>query len=117
MLLGHPFTNADTSAVVISNSLWQRRFGSDPLVIGRSMSLNRRVFTIVGVAPSGFRGPDLGVGADLWAPIACLNQIMPQHPSLQDRTAAWLLVYARLQPGVPIDRARTELKALAGRLQ
>ena len=115
--LGQPFRDAAATAVVISHSLWQRRFGSDPLVIGRSVSLNRQVFTIVGVAPPRFRGPDLGVGADLWTPMASLDRIMPQHPSLQDRTAGWLLVYARLQPGVPIDRARTELNALAGRLQ
>ena len=115
IVLGRSFTGPETNVAVISHSLWQRRFGSDPLVIGTSVSLNNRVFTVVGVAPPRFRGPDLGVGADLWAPIGSVDQVMPQHPSLQDRTAPWLVVYARLLPGVSVARAQAELNTLAGR--
>jgi predicted permease len=116
LILGHPFASAEPGFVVISHSLWQRRFGSDRSIIGHRVSLNRQAFTILGVAPPVFRGPDLAVGADLWVSVGSLDQVMPQHPSLQDRTAAWLVVYARLQPGVSLARAQAQLNGLANRL-
>ena len=115
--LGRSFSGAEAGVAVISQSLWQRRFGSDPLIIGRGVSLNGSIFTIVGVTPRHFRGPDLGVGADLWVPFASVDQVMPQHPSLQDRSAAWLVMYARLRPGITMDRVRAEVNALAGRFE
>lgn len=113
---GRGFADGESGVVVISHSLWQRRFGSDPSTVGRRLVLNHGAFTIVGVAPPRFRGPDFALGADLWVPITSIDSVMPQRPSLQDRTVPWLLVYARLRPGVSVANAQAQLDVLAGRL-
>ncbi len=95
--------------VVISFGLWQRLFGADPHIIGRSVSLSERPFTIVGVMPRGFTYP---AGADAWA------SLVPQladirGPSLpdfvEDRDASVLHVLGRLKPGVSLGLARADL--------
>ena len=55
---------------VLSHAYWQRRFGADPLVAGRRMTLDGHVFTIVGVAPPEFRGTHVGRNVDVWIPLS-----------------------------------------------
>ena len=89
--------------VVIAHSLWQRRFGSDPQIVGRSITLERRAFRVVGVMPSGFAMPETGV--QLWLPWD-LSGDLP-------RDQHYLGALARLAEGVSRDQAEDGLNAVA----
>ncbi len=100
---------------VISHRLWQRRFGADQAVIGRTATLNGKQFTIVGVAPASFRGLLFsGLAADVWVPTAMMAAVRTDQ--LEDRNERWLFVKARLHPEVTVERVRGELAALGSRL-
>jgi predicted permease len=91
-----------TPSVIISYGLWQRRYGADRSVIGRPIQINRRLCSIVGVAPPGFRGCASGVRTDLWAPLVYGSRN-------NERGAFWLNVMGRLKPGVDRRQAEAEL--------
>jgi putative ABC transport system permease protein len=94
--------------VIISHGLWQRRFGSDPQLIGKGVTLNNETFTVIGVMPPSFQFPDSGV--DLWAPLAL-------DPGKEDRGNHTLSVIARLAPSESLGHARTEMDTIALRLE
>jgi predicted permease len=88
---------------VLSHRVWLQRFGADPAVVGRSTTIDRRSFRIVGVMPPGFAMPDDGV--DLWLPWDVAgNRPRDQH---------YLGAVARLAPGVTIEQATAGLRAVA----
>lgn len=99
---------------VLSHATWQRHFGGDPAIIGRTIHLNRRPYTVVGVAAPGFSG-NLLFGNDLWIPLSA-------HPDGQDlerlteRRDRWLQVIGRLKPGVTVPQARAQLERVAATL-
>jgi putative ABC transport system permease protein len=96
--------------VVISHALWQRRFNSDPSVLGRQITITGNVHTVVGVAPKDFKTPVPGPKApDLWFPIA-----FRFDESI--RRSDFLNVFGRLKPGASVEQGRAELEALAARL-
>ena len=92
---------------VISHSLWQRRFGADPSVVGKSVTLDGRPTTIVGVMPAGFRFPDNDT--DVWKPAAFSADLL----SPNNRGSHFLNAVARLKPGFTAERASEEAAALA----
>jgi predicted permease len=96
------------AAVVLSDGFWRRRFGGDPSVINRSILLNDRAATIVGVMPAGFGLPDEAV--DLWMPMGLSPEV------LADRRGEWVSLVGRLQPGVPVAEAEADLQTVAHRL-
>ncbi|HZL45115.1 MAG TPA: ABC transporter permease, partial [Opitutaceae bacterium] len=120
-LLGRTFLPEDGTkpggnpVVVISEGLWQRRFGGDHAVIGRLVELNRHSFTIVGVVPGEFRGTMSGLIGDFWAPIT-MHQEVANFGSLESRGDRWLHTQARLQSGVSLARAQAAMDARAGQL-
>jgi hypothetical protein len=81
------------SVVVIGASLWQRRFGADPSVIGRNVTLDGRTFTIVGVAPESFRGLRMGAPPEFWIPM-----MMESPDTLTGRGNRGLELTGRLPP-------------------
>jgi putative ABC transport system permease protein len=95
-------------AVILSHGLWQRRFGSDTTLIGKSLTLDGQSFTMVGVMPPGFQFPPQAQN-ELWANI-------PFDPNDLNRRG-WrpLQVIARLKSGVNLGPANAELKAIAGK--
>jgi len=95
--------------VIIGAGLWQRRFGSDSGVIGRTLRLSGEDFTVVGVMPGGFRLPDQKE-RELWTPIAFKENERNLHH------AHYVEAIARLKPGVTLDQAQAEMAAIAGRL-
>jgi predicted permease len=105
--------------VVIGHGFWQRRFGGDRAVVGRTIALNRQVFTVVGVAPDGFKGVTSIFGPDLWVPIMMAAQVAPDNAGdwLHDRGAAALTGAGRLKPGVTMAQARANLESLAAALE
>jgi putative ABC transport system permease protein len=105
--------------VVISYGLWKRRYGGDPQLIGQKITLNNEPYTVVGVMPPDFQFPRKGdIPADyyfagridLYLPIA----FTPAEAN--NRGANELVVLARLKPGVGIERAQSEMRAIARRL-
>jgi predicted permease len=104
--------------IVLSDRLWRRRFDADPAIAGKSVVLNGAPFTIVGVAPPGFRGTSI-MSPDLWAPLTMAPEIQPRMtPSLfTSRGAVWMLMGGRLAAGVGIEQAQAEINAIAKRLE
>ncbi|HSE38598.1 MAG TPA: ABC transporter permease, partial [Blastocatellia bacterium] len=101
---------------VLSYGLWLRAFGGDPGVVGSFIKLNGFDFTIVGVASRDFSGTETGEPYDIWIPIMMQVQAMPRTLGrhwFNDRSAGWLSLFGRLQPGVSVDRAQSELATIA----
>jgi predicted permease len=106
---GHP-------VMVISYGLWQRRFGGDPRLVGKTVELNRHSFTIVGVAPPEFQGTMSALRIDFWAPLM-MHEEVANFGSLNERRDRWLHTQARLQPGVSLQRAQVAATMLARQLE
>lgn len=107
---GHP-------VVVISHWLWQKKFSSDPNIIGKKQLLNGVPHTIIGVAPQGFYGTFVGWPVHLWVPVSMQETFNSGGYKLEDRGQFWIEGYARLKAGVTFDQAQAELSAVAERLQ
>jgi putative ABC transport system permease protein len=110
-ILGRVFTNEETlpgrfRVALISHSMWQNRFGSDPNVLGRTIQLNGAAYTIIGVMPAGFSYPDR---AELWRPL-------PIDPAKLDPGPHYLQVVGRLKPGVTLSQAQADMSVIAARL-
>jgi len=100
---------------VISYALWQRRFASDPAVIGKSLRMNARDFTVVGVAPAGFSGSVRALISDVWVP-AALGAYVGMSDDFTSRGDRSAFVYARLKPGITIEQARSRMAVVARQL-
>jgi predicted permease len=103
--------------VVISHSLWQRRFAGDPQVLGRTLEISRRVFTIIGVAPPEFRGTMGGLSFDLWVPVTMSNEHTDIARALTSRGIRWLHTIARLEEGVSLREAQAAVDIAMRRLE
>ena len=88
--------------VVISHGMWTRDFGGDPSVLGRELVIGRRSYTIVGVAPRGFSGNELGA-VDVWIPITSAEGLrFPGDSWATTRQSTWIRVLVRMAPGAPL---------------
>src|SRR5262245_25752738 len=114
-LPGECQTPGASPVVVLSHRFWQRRFGADAGLIGKTITLNRHPFTVVGVAARDFNGAELFT-PDLWAPITMQAQLMPGRDFLPKQNLSWLEVVGRLKPGVSMTQAQAEMALFAGQL-
>jgi predicted permease len=106
----------DASPVaILSNAFWVAQFHADPSIVGSTILLNRRAFTIIGVAPAGFDGTGV-VSNSYWAPLAMQSTLIPGSALLAGENWSWLEMMGRLKPGVTISRARADLAVIAGRI-
>ncbi|MBP1596232.1 MAG: hypothetical protein H6Q05_1609 [Acidobacteria bacterium] len=105
--------------VVLSHRLWQRRFGGDRDLIGRQIVLNRYDYTVVGVAPEGFRGTFAIGGPDVFVPMAMHQQVLTDFALQQFHNRRSLLfnVFGRLKPDVPLAKARQAMQKIARNLE
>ncbi|HUA96696.1 MAG TPA: ABC transporter permease [Terracidiphilus sp.] len=94
---------------VISYRLWQTHFAADPNIVGRTVELNQRPYSIVGVTPAAFQGSQTGVRTDIWVPIMMEAQFNPAGDLLHDHHYFWLLAFGRLKPGVSLSQAQEEM--------
>jgi len=101
---------------VLSHGLWQRSFGGDTNLVGKTISLNRHDYTVVGIVPEGFTGTDLGPGPDLWVPMMMHEQAQPGFDWYNERRGLFLNLIGRLKPGVSVSQAQASLKIFAGQL-
>jgi predicted permease len=98
---------------VLGYGFWQRRFGGDPDLIGRTVQINNVSLTVIGIAVRGFTGTRLESSVDLFAPLMMRPQLRPGGLPLAERNAAWLHLMARLKPGVTLPQAQASLDLLA----
>lgn len=112
--MGHGFEPQDekpgTRVVLLSNPLWRDKFHADPLVVGRTITLNREEFTVIGVMPAGFQFPPASL-TDVWTTSA----VDTGAPKVQ-RGYNWLSVIARLKPAVTRAQAQADMDIIARRL-
>ena len=118
MTLGRGFTVGEERLpiIVLGNGLWKRRFGADPAIAGKRITLSGRPFTVVGVAPPGFRGLDIILDCQFWVPLGNLDQLLPNTSNYQSRNYHWIQVAGRLHPGVTRRQAAAELAVIARNL-
>lgn len=125
-LLGRSFSHADDAdlkpsfVVVISRSLWQRRFGGSPDVLGKTITLDDHAFTIVGVMGSdvlfyGSPGPE-SQGTDFWITIATRASLNAPMNPIDTRRVSFAQVYGRLAPGATLEEAQAEADVITTRL-
>ncbi|MET0645739.1 MAG: ABC transporter permease [Pyrinomonadaceae bacterium] len=95
-------------SVILGHGLWQRAFGGDPNLVGRTVNLNSRSFTVVGVMPAGFEFP---AEAELWVPLAW------DAEESQTRAIHDYLVVARLKPEASVSQAQAEMSTISSRLE
>jgi putative ABC transport system permease protein len=98
---------------VVSENLWHNRFGSDPALIGQSITLDMRQFTVVGILPASFRYPDGGPRQDVWISVAQDPLFGPRLSQPGSRVLAGI---GRLKPGVSLAQAQAEMNTLGTRL-
>jgi putative ABC transport system permease protein len=118
-LLGRTLSEADDRAgggsdgpvIMISYGFWQRRFGGAPDVLGRSLTVDDVPFTIVGVTPPAFSGPEVGRTFDIIAPIATEPLVRGRDSFLDSSGTMFLTITARLKSGQSIDAATAGLRA------
>jgi predicted permease len=121
--LGREFTRNEEEAgrgsvAMLSHSLWERRFGSDPSIVGKTVSLSGRAFEIVGVLPPGvqhvggtYRSYPHGESVDVWWP-----RELPTTPQRRDRAQHYLNVIGRTRPGVTVAQAQDDLRRISAAL-
>lgn len=103
--------------VVIGDRLWQSAFGRDPRAIGRTLRVNQRELTVVGVIPPGFHGAVPGLMLQMWVPLSLAPEMNGQGTWLLDnRDARQMWLTARLRSGVTVEQARAEVVACARRM-
>src|SRR5215472_7853908 len=118
-LLGRAFTEAEGSTggpqvVLISEGLWREVFNRDPNIVGRTVRVNGRERTVVGVMPRSFRFPEsVGQGIDkgLWLPL------QPTAEMLKDRGYHFFTIVAKLRPGATVNQTRVQLASVAQRIR
>jgi predicted permease len=103
-------TRADGFVAVLSYDYWRNRFGSDPSVLGRRVTINNYPFTIIGVSQAGFDGLDIGAVASVRVPIMLKAQMTPNWDDIDNRRSRWANVFGRLKPGVSRQQALSVLQ-------
>jgi putative ABC transport system permease protein len=106
--------NANAVAVV-SHGLWQRRFAGDPDLVGKTITINARNFTVVGIAPERFAGANIGLAPDVWVPLMMQSVAIPGD-RLKERGIRWLELVGRLKPGVTVKQAQGSIAGIAAQL-
>jgi putative ABC transport system permease protein len=121
--LGRDFEESDDwpdndLKVILSNQLWQSRFGADPGVLGQTLMLTNRAYTVVGIMPAEFEFPIQADSIEVWATIAGDAQRTGNGPAnTEQRGNDYLNVIGRLKPDTWVETAQAEMATIAGRIE
>jgi predicted permease len=113
-----PEEESGDAVVVLSHGVWRQRFGSAPAVVGGVVRLNGAPFTVIGVAPEGFRGAGFATPEDLWIPVGAWPRAATGGFARLDyhgRSWGWLSIVGRLKPGADLARAQATIDLLTRR--
>ncbi len=102
---------------ILSHRMWTGSYGSDPSIIGKSVTINDRPFTVVGVAPEGFAGLHVMIATDVWVPLMMVGTAFPYRVDLGGRIDPWLHLVGRLAPGVSTSQAQVAVNVMAANLR
>ncbi|MEK6325667.1 MAG: ABC transporter permease [Acidobacteriota bacterium] len=106
-------TTGTNPVAVISHRCWQRRFGGDPSMVGKTIELSNLRFTVIGIAPAKFSGLVRGISCDVWVPMMMTPQILRGDDTLESRGTRFLSLLGRLKPGVTVKQAQAHFSVLA----
>src|SRR5262249_25580542 len=104
--------------VVISYPFWQRQFGGDPNLVGKTLRLNTKPFVVIGVTSPDFIGLGLQKGGvkDAWLPLMMRSEVSPQNQNWLENRDCWLALAGRVKPGRTSEEAGAEVMLLWGQL-
>ena len=108
------------NVAVLSYALWSNKFGADPDIVGKSITLNASPYTVIGVAPRGFKGTfTLGPAEVVWIPTSMYGQVLSGFikDNFNDRRFLNTILFARMRPGVTAGEAQASLKTIAQHLE
>ena len=102
---GHP-------VVAVSHEFWERRLGRDPAIVGKTLTVNGKPQTVIGVVPAGFNGTTYGFRPDFYVPLAMAGALESRDELLTDRRSYYIYAFGRLAPGATIEQAQRALNAV-----
>ena len=108
---GRMFTDGHPE-IVLSNSWWKRRFAGDSSIVGKTLRIGERLYTIVGVAPPEFFGTVVGESPDAWLPVSMMSALPPFFDLHADNLRSDLYLLGRLKPGVSAAEATANINVL-----
>jgi len=109
-------TEGTHPVVLLGHRCWKERLGGDPRIVGKTLKLNGRYLTVIGVAPEVFKGSFPAVSSDFWVPMH-IGHAMGGGAELTERGSRSLFAKARLAKGVTLEQAQAQMTALVGRLR
>ena len=117
MIHGRGFVASDdkTPVIVLGQNLWQRHFNGDTSILGKTILLSGRNFTVVGIAPAAFRSVDQILDTQFWVPLGVAAQLAPNLPPQDSREFHWLSVVGRMHARISRTEAEAEMNTLADR--
>lgn len=107
---------ADLPVVIVSHFYW-RNSGSDPALVGSTLRINGRLFTVVGITPKKFTGANATLGPEFYFPLGVIHSLGGEHSSLRDAKSYALNLVGRLQPGINMAAAQSALAGTAAGLE
>jgi putative ABC transport system permease protein len=110
--LGEEDRRGGRHVVILSHALWKRRFASDRNIVGTSITLDGRSYSVIGVMPPGFQFPIQAEPGELWIPLQ-----QDEFPLMWERNGREVMTLARLKPRIPLQQAQAEMDAIAQRLE
>jgi putative ABC transport system permease protein len=90
---------------VLSYDYWRNRYGGDPTLIGKTITVSNNAVTVIGVSQAGFTGLDIGSASNVFVPVTLKAQMTPNWDDMDNRRSRWVNVFGRLKPGVTQDQA------------
>jgi predicted permease len=107
---GDDATFGESHVAVLSYAYWKTRFGLDPHVLNQTIGVNGQIMTIVGVAQAGFEGTTVEINPPIFVPLT-MAHLMNRDLSedMDNRSLHWIMLFARLKPGVTLDQARAAI--------
>lgn len=109
-------TPEERPVAILSYTCWQKRFGADRSIVGRTVSINHKNFSVVGVAPEGFIGTEVAFAPQFWIPMTMAKSIQIGTEMLDHRDEDNLFMVGRLKDGISAAQAEAELKTLTAQL-
>jgi putative ABC transport system permease protein len=116
MAQGAGLRDTNDAIVVISHRFWQRRMDSDPAAVGRQITINKQLYTVVGISAEGFRGHMGFQDGNLFIPLERHPRVVEDTSVRFDRNAEWVNIHGRLVPGVGLDQARGTVASVTAQL-